>query len=124
MPHHIWRDDWPHWNELYSAINFIETYWRKYGRIKTYMCKEKWGRFNDYSYFTCVDLKIKFLDKLINAFIFKWQAFIYNRGLQLACIKYPNVVDELLCDLQYYYLVKNGPGTPAGGDELENMYWL
>jgi len=133
---HYWGDDWPHWDELYKAISFIETYWRKWGRISVYMCKEKYGTFRDYSMF-CTDIrdfinpckmykhsKFWIMTTLpLEHLIFKWQAYIYNRGIQLACIKFPNVTDEILSDLQHYGLIKNGPGTTAGGEELHGRYW-
>jgi hypothetical protein len=146
---HYYGDGWPHWEDLHNAINYIETYWRKWGRIDTCMCKEKYGTFRDHSAFwagslrgvlsanhyylpydkgiwTMLDYKIvrkiTYYTGIMHLF-HKWQAFIYNRGVQLACLKWPHITDELLSDLIRYDLIKKGPGTPAGGEELHDKYW-
>jgi len=132
---HFWGDSWPHWKKLHEAINFIEDYWRKYGLIDTCMCKEKFGTFRDYAgfwpaYLYLINNKylksfLFFLSKYIlpTRLIIKYQEFIYNRGIQLACLKYPEIKDEILSDLSRYDLIKKGPGTDFGGEELESQYW-
>jgi hypothetical protein len=40
---HCWGDDWPHWNELYAAGDWIERYVYKHSLCKLHW-KEKWGQ--------------------------------------------------------------------------------
>jgi len=42
MTIHYWGDDWPHWNELYEAGNYIHNFVYKYSRCRL-VYKEKYG---------------------------------------------------------------------------------
>lgn len=148
MPTHYWGDKWEHWDDLYQAIDFILDYWYTRGRIGTRSCKEKYGTFRDdatfwdgtihglihpgwfrYSYKTLFFyIDVFFIKKLfkysgIKYLFTKYQHFIYNKGLQMAILKWPEIHDELCADLSYYELIKKGPGTKADGNDLLRMYW-
>lgn len=53
----------------------------------------------------------------------KYQAFIYNLGIQLACKKYPNIIDELVSHLDGYELVKPGLFGKVCGKTIHDKYW-
>lgn len=149
MTHHIWGDAWENWEDLYEAIQFIENYWKKYGRICVVGCKEKYGTFRDHSSFWdgtlyglymrgwyyyrwpkfCYKIDHKIIKRIthytgILKLSHKWQAYIYNRGIHLALIRWPKVKDEILQDIQRYDLIKPGPGIDVGGKELKERYWI
>ena len=148
---HHWSDDWfqKHGDDLNNAISFIETNWHRFGRLSVTGCKEKFGTFRDHSYFwdgTLYSLfcgyyrvpkywrwfyykiDLPFMTKffkytgLLYLFI-KYQSFIYNLIIQIACRNYPNIVDELCMDLQYPELVKPGWFGEVDGIEIHDKHW-
>jgi len=148
MPYHNWGDEDFDWNSLNTAINFIMDFWRRYGRIGSHG-KEKFGTFRDHPYFYTgwwaihqlvkpgyvrytwpswmykVDL---FLGRVVHRLrlqrlVFKYQAFVYNIAIQIACKRYPHIVDELVADLEGYELVKPGLFGKIDGTIIHKKYW-
>ena len=149
MPYHYWGDDWfkKNGNDLYSGINYISRILRKYGKIK-YDNKEKFGVLREnilqfwdggLHYFFCksyvrichpilywkIDPVIKVITKYtgINWLVVKYQKLIYNMTFQKACKKYPNVIDELISDIDCYELIKPGLFGKINGKEIHDKYW-
>ncbi len=138
---HIWNDGWEGWASLDKAMLYIETNLTKYGRINTWLCKEKFGSWRDNSdfwnghiytlfkpgyhrvgrtsYFFAKIFQVVGLVWLVN----QYQGWVYNKVLQKACQKWPEIKDELLQDLSRYDLIRSGPGIDVGGKELEARYW-
>lgn len=145
---HYWGDDWFKENgkDLDKAISYCIRIWRRYGRIGTFG-KEKYGTFRDHIWFWNrsitglfypgyvrivwpwfyynIDRKlepfIKFikLDKLV----YWWQRQVYNYAIQKMCKKYPNIIDELVCDLDGYQFIKPGIFGKINGKEINDKYW-
>lgn len=146
---HYWGDDWPYWDDLYKAISEIMHIWKRYGRIGTHG-KEKWGKFRDqfwpwngtitgllYPGYVRIMTPNWFYwgidQKLIRPFLLKtrlykiviwYQAIVYNYAIQKACKKYPNIVDELVSDLDWYQAVKPGIFGKVDGTEIHNRHWI
>ena len=59
------------------------------------------------------------LRKLVN----DHQAEMYNKVFQTACKKYPNVIEELIVDLDGYEMIKPGPFGSIDGVAIHNKYW-
>jgi hypothetical protein len=144
MPYHEWGDDWEHWQDLNDAIYECMVYWKKWGRIGSWG-KEKWGCFRHEVGFYEGDWGIhelvkpghafyrwpkklikydRFIGSCINRIgigylIRKWQHYIYNRGIQRVCAKYPHIVDELVSDSSYPELIKG----KVDGLAIHNKYW-
>lgn len=53
----------------------------------------------------------------------KWQAYQYNKTFQLACKKWPNIVDELICDIGGYKMIKPCKWGNVDGVVIHNKYW-
>ena len=147
MPHHEWGDDWPHWNLLYRAIREVEDVW-KWGRI-AHHGKEKWGTFRDQLWpwdGTLTGLLYPGYVRIMTPRWFYWgidqrvirpvlqytgtawlirryQRAVYNYGIQRACRMYPEVVDELVVDLDGYEMVRPGIFGNVDGTEIHNKYW-
>lgn len=150
MPSHQWGDDWfkQHGNKLYKAIDYCMDTWLKYGRIGSHG-KEKYGTFRDhvrfYSAWTAIHCLIRpshvyyswgktlfnidlFLGKIvrllrINKLIVSWQKIVYNYAVQQACKKYPEVIDEIVADLDGYELIKPGIFGKVDGTKIHHKYW-
>jgi hypothetical protein len=148
MRHH-WGDAWfeANGNDLYSAISFIMKTWKRYGRIGS-RGKEKWGNFQDYPTFWdggiheliypgYVYIQRPFIYFKLDRYIIKpftkytglhrlglWYQFqVYNYVIQRACKKYPNLVDELVSDLDCYELVKPGIFGNVCGMTIHSKHW-
>lgn len=147
MTTHHWGDDWEHWGELHTAIHFILDNWRRWGRIGSHG-KEKWGCFRDqfwnwdgtlcylvypgyvrimwgkfYWYFDLPVISRVLKYTGIAWVIRRWQRFVYNAVIQIACRRYPNVVDELVQDLGGYKWITPGIFGNVDGIEIHNKYW-
>lgn len=119
---HSWGDDWPHWNELYTAERYIEDYVYKWSRCKLHS-KEKWGMIRYSSInppckgcgFTISapwTKVVSWSEKPIHPILFMWSAcwlyhqwkrfgnYIFGRAVRKACKLYPNVVKEITADLR------------------------
>lgn len=146
---HMWGDEWfeKNDNDLYNAISYIMKTWTKYGRIGTHG-KEKYGTFRDHPYFW--DGGIHYLlypgyVRVVHRWLYFyvdwyftqpfmrytgllhiglwWQAQVYNYAIQMACKKYPHIVDEIVSHLEGYMLVKPGIFGPIDGTKIHNKYW-
>ncbi len=121
---HSWGDDWPHWNELYEAENYIIAYVSKYSKCRL-SSKEKWGTLRyEYVYppgsrawwFSLKlpwkkTIKFKDTEYKINRYLFCWPTswlyyqwmrfgtYTLKKAVKNACIKFPNVAKELTVDL-------------------------
>lgn len=125
---HSSGDDWPHWNELYEAEDWISAYVYKYSRCKL-QSKEKWGSLR-YEYVwplayrqngPIIHLPFPLFHRIIkwhggegklprylfywtNSWLYykwmKWGNRMLKRAVEKACIKFPNVVTEITEDLE------------------------
>lgn len=59
------------------------------------------------------------LTKLVN----KFQAYQFNKTFQLACKKWPNIIDELISDIDGYEMIKPCKWGDVDGTEIHNKYW-
>lgn len=149
MPFHVWGDPWfqKHGKDLDNAIDYCMDTWRRYGRIGSHG-KEKYGTFRDHVYFYTgwwafhelvnpgyvshqwakfykIDLLLGDLVRFLKLHkpIQWWQKLVYNYAVQRACKKYPNIVDEIVADLDKYELVKPGIFGKIDGVKIHNKYW-
>ena len=149
MPSHYWGDSWfqKHGNDHGKAIRYIMNTWRRYGRIGSHG-KEKYGTFRDHAYFYrgwwAIHELVKpgyvshrwpkfykidlFLGKIVRFLrLYKpiqwWQFQVYNYAIQRACKKYPEIIDELVADLDYCELVKPGIFGKIDGKTIHDKYW-
>lgn len=125
MTYHEWGNDWPHWNELYEAESFIIDYVYKWSRCRL-SCKEKYGTIRyEYVYppgsrAWWLSIKIPFFRRKIMDgkfevpyYLFRWPTswlyykwmrfgdYILGQAVRKACIKFPNVVEEITGDLNW-----------------------
>lgn len=149
MPYHEWGDAWfeKNGNDLNNAISFCVNAWEKWGRIGSHG-KEKYGTFRDHPYlwdggihgliwpgyvavqnrFLCFKLDKYFIrpfvkqTRIINL-VWWYQAQVYNYAVQKMCKKYPNIIDELVSDLDGYKMVKPGIFGNINGKEIHDKYW-
>ena len=126
---HYWGDDWEHWDELYEAERFISAYVYKWSWCRLHS-KEKWGELR-YEYIwpptygrngPIIALPFPLFHRklIINGkeekfkryilfwtsswLYYKWRAWgdrILRRAVRKACIKFPNVVEEITGDLNW-----------------------
>ena len=59
----------------------------------------------------------------IVALVNKRQAKQYNKIFQLACKKYPDIVDELILDAEGYKMIKPCKWGDVNGEKIHNKYW-
>ncbi len=147
---HMWNDEWfeKNGNDLHNAIDYCMKTWIKYGRIGTHG-KEKYGTFRDYVYFyngywaihelvkpgyiyyrwpkwlMKLDIKLGRVVQFLRLYVpIQWyQAQVYNYTIQTVCKKYPNIIDELVSDLDGYELVKPGIFGKVDGIVIHKKYW-
>lgn len=55
--------------------------------------------------------------------VWDWQAKKYNKVFQLVCKKYPDIVDELICDTEGYKMIKPCKWGDIDGTAIHNKYW-
>ena len=146
---HYWGDEWFQKNgqDLNSAISEIEKTCRRYGGIKIFG-KEKYGTYRDeylrlwdgslhyilYSSYVRIENKFIYwtLDPILRV-IFKYtgilklvnwyQSQIYNYAIQKVCKKYPDIVDEIVSDLDGYEMVKPGWFGNISGEKIHKKHW-
>ncbi len=147
---HEWGDEWFKQNgrDLDNAIWMVTDFWMKYGRIRSYS-KEKYGTFrsspafwnggihgiiwpgyarimNNFIYWKLDRYLVQPLARYsgIQWLVIRYQFFIYNLGIQIACKKYPHLVDELVSHLDYAEkLVKPGLFGKVCGKTIHDKYW-
>lgn len=59
------------------------------------------------------------LVKLVN----KWQARMLNKAVQITCKEYPDVVGELLMDVDFYKVIKPCKWGNIDGQKIHDKYW-
>lgn len=55
--------------------------------------------------------------------VYNYQAKMYNKVFQLACKKWPNVIDELIVGIEGYKLIKPCKWGNINGEEIHKKYW-
>lgn len=124
MTFHIWGQKDFDWKGLDGAVNYVESYSRRWGRIGG-SAKEKFGCLRFYAVFGGLSLHTlfypeyyyskfpkwlwnldvlyvgPFLDKLLGKPFVLWQKFIYNRAYQGALKRWPHIRPEILNDADY-----------------------
>ncbi len=147
MPSHYWGDSWPHWDKLHKAIHEILGTWRKWG-VGSHG-KEKYGTFRDHVWFYSghwaihelvypgyvyyrwprwvMRLDIK-LGRIMQALRLhrpvRWyQRHVYNIAVQRACRKYPEIIDELVADLDFPEHIRPGIFGRINGQVIHDRYW-
>ena len=53
----------------------------------------------------------------------RWQKHRVNKAFQVTCKEYPHLVDELVCDVDCYRLIKPCKWGNIDGTEIHNKYW-
>ena len=77
-------------------------------------------RYNERKWKGLCDLNYKIgLTKLVNDRLAKH----YNIAFQNACKKWPNLIDELICDVDGYMMIKPGKYGDIDGEAIHNKYW-
>lgn len=151
MTSHYWGDDWFKENgeDLGKAISYCSQVWTKWGRISC-STKEKYGTFRDGAmpwmgsiqeliwpghcfikegwrrFYYKVDWPLirRANQALGLVFLFRmWQRAIYNYAVQKVCKRYPNLIDELVADLDLYEWVTPGIFGPIDGRAVHGKYW-
>ncbi len=122
---HSWGDNWPHWDELYKAEQWIAAYVYKWSWCRL-QSKEKWGSIR-YEHIwppaykrngPIIQLPFPFFHKMIHGHLYPrylihwtsswlyyrwmwWGDRMLGQAVRLACIKFPNVVEEITEDLKW-----------------------
>jgi len=141
VPCHEWGDDWEHWDMMWKAVSECGRVFRK-ARVFVYD-KEKYGTYNcsvlgmydgtlrwllgaysvrfETNWYDYVDrffakiLRIIGFVKIVN----RLQVKLVNRGLQKIYLKYPEIVNELVCDVDCYEWIKG----EVDGEFIHKKYW-
>ena len=77
-------------------------------------CKKHWWKGLCY-----INTKLGLLD-----FVHKRQAKYYNYAFQKACKKWPHLVDELICMVDGYKMIKPCKYGDIDGEEINKKYWV
>ena len=77
-------------------------------------CKKRWWKGLCY-----INTKLGLLD-----FVHKRQAKYYNYAFQKACKKWPHLVDELICMVDGYKMIKPCKYGDIDGEEINKKYWV
>ncbi len=107
---HYWGDDWFQKNgETFYQI--IDTVQQKLIDSEIYISiKEKWGTI----YEECYDTSWLQDENKINK---------YNQIYQDVCKKYPEFVDEIISNLDYYEFIKPSKGNFINGIDIHKKHW-
>lgn len=106
MAYHEWNDNWPYWPMLYKAENFISAFVRKTSPCFL-VSKEKYGTVRyEWVFVKGVGAHYKnnFFHNKIVGLLQSWGHISLHVGIIIACYKYKEVRNELLCD--YMALLK------------------
>jgi len=151
MPSHDWGDDWfeKHGNDLNHAIRYCTEFWRRWGRIGSHG-KEKYGTFRDHPFFwdggitnlfwpgyVYIQRGWHFINFKLDRYIIKpftkhtrllnigrwWQRQVYNYAVQKMCKAHPDIIDEIVADLEAYRMVRPGIFGPIDGTVIHNKHW-
>ena len=60
----------------------------------------------------------------LTGFVQKIQAKYYNYAFQIACKKWPNIIDELIVDVEGYKMIKPCKYGNIDGEEIHKKYWI
>lgn len=148
MPYHDWSDDSFDWDSLNKAISLIWSICTRYGRIGIHS-KEKFGTHRCSSYLFDGTLhslvkpghvynrwskRARWIDYSIFApmakrtgaiwLIHKYQATIYNFAFQLACFRYPHIIDEIVSGVDGYPMIRPGIFGEVDGTVIHNKHWI
>lgn len=99
-----WGRHW--WNKMWYVLDYrlIPVKKTKYGWIK--------AGFSD------LNRKLG-LVKIVN----KWQARQINKAFQFTCKEYPDLIDELISDIDCYRCIKPCKWGDIDGETIHNKYW-
>ena len=56
--------------------------------------------------------------------VHKFQEFGYNKTFQIACKRWPNVIDELISDINGYQMIKPCKWGDINGQVIHDKYWI
>jgi len=125
---HYWGDKDFDWEGLDKAINFINTNLVRWGRINVRQAKEKFGTARIYCFLgwyqfhsithprACFNRYPKWLwdwdcavgSKIVTLFnwvVVSYHKWLYRTVYQMACRKYPHLVEEICCMADYVELL-------------------
>lgn len=152
MPHHIWGDSWfeKYGNDLDKAISFCITNWERWGRIGSHG-KEKYGNFRHHIYLFYGELPLwelcypgyvsyrnwpkplLYLDRYLFKYVFRYlglgrlirwyQSQVYNIVIQIACRRWPDIIDELVADSDMAGAIRPGLFGKVDGKAIHDKYW-
>ena len=108
---------------LFGYRAYIGTFRRK-GLYRLKWFKDLVNRFHNYVCYT-VDPKFKKLTakKNIHGRIVDWQKRKLNDVFQTVCMKHPDIIDELVCDVDCYELIKPNKKGNVSGTAIHNKHW-
>lgn len=55
--------------------------------------------------------------------VHKYQAYHFNKIFQITCKKYPDIIDELISEIDGYEMIKPCKWGNVDGIEIHNEYW-
>ena len=55
--------------------------------------------------------------------VWKWQARMVNKAFQVTCAEHPDIVDELVSDVECYPMIKPCKWGNVDGEAIHNKYW-
>lgn len=117
------RYKWSWLGELVNKIHRFIYYRLDYGCPKTIegeSLKDNSTRFKNRKWKGLIHYNSKIgLTKLV----YNYQAKMYNKVFQLACKKWPNIIDELIVMIDGYKLIKPCKWGNVDGEEIHKKYW-
>jgi len=144
MPHHVWNDGWEYWDRLHQAISEVSGVLHRWQIL--YMGKEKFGCYQlsiypwdgmlthliwpsvytRQTWWAPLDCAViaPVLRKIGCVRVVNWvHRQVVNWAIQRACRRYPEVVDELVADIDCYTWVRPGIFGDVDGERIRNKYW-
>lgn len=136
---HDWSSDWPYFEDVGLAAQYIASFLRKWGRIGVRDYKEKWGTVRVYlslgwHQVHCIthpgycfsqypkwlwSLDCLYFSKVVqylNYLILPYHKWLYNKAYQNAVKKWPHIREEILVAVDY-------PEFIDGNDDVMAKYW-
>jgi len=100
--------------------NFYTGWWPIFGLVKPGYMYYRWPK-PIYKFEMLLNKLThqSFLSRAISSY----QAIVYNYAVQQACKKYPEIVDEIVADLDGYALIKPGIFGTIDGETVHNKHW-
>lgn len=59
----------------------------------------------------------------ITGLVHRWQSRMINKAFQVTCWEYPQFIDELICDVDCYEMIKPCQWGDIDGTEIHGKYW-